>query len=262
MNTAFWIEHFERNAGRTRRLRLPDGPCELPSHLREPLARSIAIFQLGESGGGTRLRRYARKVAPLENFRGYLRAMDLFVAEEQGHAALLARLLDHLGGRRLRKQWTNTVFRTLRVLVNLEFNVQVLLTAELIAEVYFGNLYLRVPDPAVRAVARKLLADEMKHLAFQRDFLCERLASFSPSAKRLWCWQFRQVHRLTTFIVSLDHAGCLLAIGLRPRAFRSRCRDSFDRFWSRLLAASKRSSGPSEGRSGHRLSEPCPRPGG
>lgn len=262
MNTAFWIQHFEKNADRTRRIRLPDGPCELPAPIREPLARSIAIFQLGESGGGTRLRRYAREVAPLENFRGYLRAMDLFVAEEQGHAALLARLLDHLGGRRLRKQWTNTVFRTLRVLVNLEFNVQVLLTAELIAEVYFGNLYLRVADPAVRVVARKLLADEMKHLAFQRDFLCERLAVFSPSAQRLWCWQFRLIHRLTTFIVSLDHADCLRAIGVRPRAFRRRCRDSFDRFLSRLLAAGSRSAQSFAGRSSHGLTDPCARTGG
>lgn len=234
MNTQSWINHYEQNAVITRRITLPDLPCELPESIREPLARSIAIFQLGESGGGTRLRRYARKVAPLEQFRGYMRAIDLFVAEEQGHAALLAQLLDHLHGTRLQKQWTNSVFRTLRVLVNMEFNIQVLLTAELIAEVYFGNLFLRVNDPAVRLVARKLLSDEMKHLAFQRDFLSERLAALSPVMRMLWRWQFHAVHRITTWVVSLDHASCFRSIGLAPSDFRKRAEAAIARFSARL----------------------------
>lgn len=234
MNTQRWITHFHQNAAVTRRILLPEEPCRLPEEVREPLARSIAIFQLGESGGGTRLRRYARKVAPLEQFRGYMRAIDLFVAEEQGHAALLAQLLDHLRGMRLQKQWSNSVFRTLRVLVNMEFNIQVLLTAELIAEVYFGNLFLRVDDPAVRLVARKLLSDEMKHLAFQRDFLAERLASLSPAMRVLWRWQFMAVHRITTWVVSWDHASCFRAIGLEPSDFRKRASAAIARFSVRL----------------------------
>ena len=234
MNTQHWITHFEQNAIVTRRITLPVEPCKLPEQIRKPLARSIAIFQLGESGGGTRLRRYARKIAPLEQFRGYMRAMDLFVAEEQGHAALLAQLLDHLDGVRLQKQWTNSVFRTLRVLVNIEFNIQVLLTAELIAEVYFGNLYLRVDDPAVRLVARKLLSDEMKHLVFQREFLAERLATLSPLTQRLWRWQFHCVHRVTTWVVAWDHASCFRALGLQPADFRRRATAAISRFSNRL----------------------------
>lgn len=234
MNTQHWITHFEQNAAITRLITLPDQTCKLPERVRQPLARSIAIFQLGESGGGTRLRRYARKIAPLEQYRGYMRAMDLFVAEEQGHAALLAQLLGHIGGARLQKQWTNSVFRTLRVLVNIEFNIQVLLTAELIAEVYFGNLYLRVDDPAVRLVSRKLLSDEMKHLVFQREFLAERLATLSPAMQRLWRWQFRVVHLVTTWVVAWDHADCFRAIGLRPADFRRRATAAIARFSARL----------------------------
>lgn len=234
MNTQHWINHYEKNAIITRGITLPPEACSLPDEIREPLARSTAIFQLGESGGGTRLRRYARKIAPLEQFRGYMRAMDLFVAEEQGHAALLAQLVDHLGGRRLQKQWSNSVFRTLRVLVNIEFNIQVLLTAELIAEVYFGNLYLRVNDPAVRLVARKLLSDEMKHLVFQREFLAERLVTLSPAMQRVWRWQFHLVHRVTTWVVAWDHASCFRAIGLQPADFRRRASASIARFSHRL----------------------------
>jgi hypothetical protein len=245
MNTTYWINHFTQNAEITRSIILTDEPCSLPESIRIPLARSIAIFQLGESGGGTRLRAYAQKIAPLQNFQGYLDAMDLFIAEEQGHARLLAKLLGHLGGTPLQKQWTNSIFRSLRVLVNVEFNIQVLLTAELIAEVYFGNLFLRVPDVAVKQVARKLLADEMKHLVFQRQFLSERLKSLPTPLRLLWHWQFICVHRITTWVVSWDHADCLRAIGLTPRCFRSRAEMAISHF-SKQLWQSVKLMDPSE----------------
>jgi hypothetical protein len=118
--------------------------------------------------------------------------------------------------------------------VNVEYNTQVLLTAELIAEVYFGNLYLRVPDATVKQVTRKLLADEMKHLVFQRQFLSERLRSLSPPLRLLWHWQFICVHRITTWVVSWDHADCLRAIGLTPRTFRHRAADAISHFSKKL----------------------------
>ncbi len=236
MNTSYWIHHFERNTRLNEELELPAPPTALPEAVRRPLAASLAVFQLGESGGGTRLRRYAREVAPLENFHGYQRAMDWFIAEEQGHARLLARVVRHLGGTLLEKQWTNSVFRRMRFLVNLEFAVQVLLTAELIAEVYYGALLLRVDDPAVRVMARKILRDEMKHLAFQREFLSERLVTFSPAGRWLWRLQFEVIHTITAAVVAWDHRRCFRALGLGLREFETRARKARETFQRRLEA--------------------------
>jgi hypothetical protein len=234
MNTQHWINHFETNTRLNRELQLPETPCELPDQTREALARSIAIFQLGESGGGTRLRRYTRSIASLENLKGYQRAVDLFVAEEQSHAALLARTVTHLRGTLLKKQWTNSIFRWMRDLVNLEFNIQVLLTAELIAEVYFGLLSLRCSDPVVQTVAKKLLRDEMGHLAFQRDFLFERLKTLTPATQRLWRWQFQVIHLATAVVVSWDHRDCLRSLNVTPADFRARAVRCWQSFQSRL----------------------------
>lgn len=234
MNTQYWIRHYTHNTQINDQMQLPQTPCSLPESIKQPLARSLAIFQLGESGGGTRLKRYAREVAPLENFTGYQRAIDYFVAEEQSHAALLARLLQHLDSKPLEKQWTNSLFRWLRNLVNLEFNIQVLLTAELIAEVYFGMLYLRCEDAAVRQVARKLLKDEMKHLEFQRQFLAERLQELTPSMRVLWRAQFCLIHRISAAVVAWDHRDCFRALGMKPAEFRTRCSQSLMRFMQRL----------------------------
>jgi len=234
MNTLHWISHFDTNTRLNHEMELPATPCVLPDEVREPLARSLAIFQLGESGGGTRLRRYTRSIASLENLRGYRRAVDLFVAEEQSHAALLTRTLAHLRGPLLHKQWTNSIFRWMRNLVNLEFNIQVLLTAELIAEVYYGLLALRCPDPVVQTVAKKILRDEMGHLAFQRDFLFERVRLLSPALQRLWRWQFRVIHFATAIVVAWDHRDCLRALGITQADFRARAAKCWRSFQSRL----------------------------
>lgn len=234
MNTQKWIHHFETNTRLNRDLQLPSEPCSLPEAIRIPLAKSLATFQLGESGGGTRLRRYTRCIASLENLKGYRRAVDLFVAEEQSHAALLARTVTHLRGTLLQKQWTNSVFRWMRDLVNLEFNIQVLLTAELIAEVYFGLLSLRCGDSVVQTVAKKLLRDEMSHLSFQRDFLFERLKTLTPAMQRLWRWQFQFIHLGTALVVSWDHRDCLRALGVTPADFRARAIRCWNVFQTRL----------------------------
>jgi hypothetical protein len=237
MNTSFWIRHFRRNAALA--VDLPDAlPCALPETVRNPLARSLAVFQLGESGDGTRLRRYVRTQAPAEHLQGYGTAVDLFVAEEQGHAALLARVVRHLGGELLDHQWTNSAFRWVRDLVNLEFTIQVLLTAELIAEVYYGTLALRAPDAVVQAASRKIVRDEVKHLAFQRAFLAERLAVLAPAWRALWFLQFRLIHALTARIVAWDHRDCLRALGVDRRAWQWRCaraRADFERKLRRHL---------------------------
>jgi hypothetical protein len=234
MNTQIWIDHFQKNTRLNDTLALPEEPCRLPDHVRLALAKSLATFQLGETGGGSRLRRYARTVAPFENFRGYQRAIDLFIAEELSHSRLLARVISHLDGTLIQKQWTNWVFRRLRFLVNLEFAIQVLLTAELIAEVYYGTLYLRANDGAVRVVAQKILRDEMKHLAFQREFLGERVATFSPLGRWLWRAQFRFIHTITAAVVSWDHRHCLRALKVKPADFRQRAAQSWRRFQNKL----------------------------
>ena len=232
MNTLHWIRHFEANARYKAHRQWPVTVSTLQDHVREPLARSLATFQLGESGGGTRLRRYAREVAPLEQFRGYQRAIDLFIAEEQGHAELLARVVKHLGGQLKSRQWTNSVFRKFRTLINLDFNIQILLTAELIAESYYGQLYLGVNDPMVRQAAKEILRDEIHHLSFQRDFLAERISLMRPWKRRLWSLQFRVVHRVVCRVVAWDHRTALRAIGVPPGAFvhlATRCLTQFNR---------------------------------
>lgn len=234
MNTHVWIQYFLSNQDRFVEPPMPPGASCLPGAIREPVARSLAIFQLGESGGGTRLMKIVRRVVPDHLLPGYERAVGLFVAEEQYHAAMLERLVRHLGGALLKKQWSNSVFRWVRNLFGVEFNIQVLLTAELIAEAYYGLLYRRCPDPAVRVCCRKILADEVRHLAFHAEFLSGRLAAKTAWGRRLWRAQCRALNLVTVAVVAWDHGACFRALGPGSLGFASLASRTGARFLRRL----------------------------
>jgi hypothetical protein len=237
MNTERWIQHFRDNRDRHafRKPPMPENGCALPDELKLPMRDSLAIFQLGESGGGTRLMRYVRRVVPQERLAGYEEAVALFVAEEQWHAHILQDLVGYLGGTCLQKQWSNSVFRWLRNHFGVEFNIQILLIAELIAEVYYGLLYRKSGDPVVRAVSQRILSDEMRHIAFHTEFLHERLEAMPAWWRLMWRAQFRTCQRVTACVVAWDHRGCFRALGLRPHEVAQMAFRTGDRFLRRLV---------------------------
>ena len=69
------------------------------------MARSLAIFQLGESGGGTIIEQ-ARCSSLPQIDEHYAIATDLFVKEENRHADVLALCVEKLGGDLISENWT------------------------------------------------------------------------------------------------------------------------------------------------------------
>jgi hypothetical protein len=240
----YWIRHFRENRLCHAAVKIPDDPVTLPEETRRALARSLAVFQLGESGGGTRIRRYARAVADEQAMAGYQEAVTAFIAEEQSHSEMLGRLVRRLGGSLLEKQWTNSVFRRLRGFASLEITIQLLLTAELVAEVYYAMLLLRVEDAGVRNVCRQIVRDEVRHLEFQREFLARRLAGWTPAWNWLWRLQFRVAHSIVVRVVAMDHADCLRVCGVSQAEFRERCTRSRQAFERRLDIRRAREASP------------------
>lgn len=238
MNTQIWTRHFVVNR---ERFVMPElGKNEsIDNCAKEPLRRSLAVFQLGESGGGTRLMNYVRKVVKAEKLAGYEEAVQLFVEEEQRHARLLAEMVRYLEGSLLQKQWTNSIFRWLRNHFGVEFNIQILLIAELVAEVYFGMLYRRLDDLPLRKCCHRLLADEMRHISFHTEFLRERLETMPRWWRTLWRAQFWCLHRVTAVVVAWDHRDCLRAMKVGRLEFCRMTWKTGARFLRRMLSPQK-----------------------
>ena len=98
--------------------------------------------------------------------------MRLFIAEEQRHARDLGRFLTINGIPLVRTTITDRVFRRLRHLVGgLEMSIAVLITAEIIAKVYYAALQEATGSAVLRRLCDQILADEVRHVEFQAEQL-------------------------------------------------------------------------------------------
>ena len=113
-----WCDHFLGNADR--QLPIPwDAGCGLSEQQRAALIPSLQDFQLGESSEGkhglARAAAYGRRIGDPH----YAEAVRLFFAEENRHAAYLARYLALAGTTTIGRSWTDFVFRRVRRLFGL-----------------------------------------------------------------------------------------------------------------------------------------------
>jgi hypothetical protein len=219
MNASSWRNYYESN--RLNRIEPAwHTPCLLPPGLRRTLSVSLSHFQLGESGGGTFLLSGAAKETDADD----LAALALFVAEEKEHARLLARMVERLGGSLVRRHWTHRLFKLARRAGGFRFEIQMLLTAEIVGTAYYEFLKKSVNDPALEAALGLMLHDEAGHVAFHLERLRLRWQDYLPLERTLWALQF-QVLVLTALRAAwLDHGGCLRALGFDWPDFAGRAR--------------------------------------
>ncbi|MGJ8697554.1 MAG: ferritin family protein [Verrucomicrobiaceae bacterium] len=220
MNVQRWIDRFQGNSGEEEIDW--DAPVELGEREREALAGSLAIFQLGESGEGATLFRYAERVAKRPGFEDYPEGLRLFIEEEHRHARMLGKMVERLGGELISKQWSDGVFRKVRKLINLEFHVQMFMTAEIIAEAYYDLLRCSVEDFAIRKACARILSDEVGHLGFHASFFKAWLREKPGWVRRGWRVQFCAILEVTKWVVWIDHRRCFGALGVSRERYLER----------------------------------------
>ncbi len=183
------------------------------STLPDSLARSLAIFQLGESGGGTIIRQALHNKLQGTN-EYYAAALALFVEEEHRHANILAMCVRLLGGTLIRSNWTARLFVFARRLIGLRLKVVVLLAAEVVGLCYYHLLAIHLPPSRLRSQLLEIVEDERSHLYFHCDFL--RSQTSTRWRKKVFVVVWRTVMFCAAVVVAVDHRKALrdLNIGL------------------------------------------------
>lgn len=233
MDFHMWRRYFLANKRRRPEPRW-EAPLELSRERCATLSESLAHFQLGESGDGGTLLRSARERVPGP---GFPEAAALFIAEEQEHARLLARLVERFGGSLVTRHWTHTAFKTVRHLAGLDFEMQVLLVAETLGTAYYRLLDARCDDPAITDACALILRDEEAHLRFHADHVRARgrgALSFAVFRLRL-----AVLLRAALLAAWLDHGAALRLFGWRFRDFRAQVALELGRFDARLATDEK-----------------------
>jgi len=214
-----WRDYFHQNAASLLTI-----PWELGVTLSEAekaaIAASMAEFQLGESSEGKHFQGLAKEYSQLTGDNSYIYALRLFIGEEHRHARDLGRVMDLAGIGRIGHTWPDAVFRWLRHRAGLELSIGVLVTAEIIAKVYYIALRDATTSPVLQQLCKQILSDEVQHVKFQ----CERLAIIRARRSRVTIWLKGALQRWffggTCWVVWWKHRHALRAGGFSYRSFR------------------------------------------
>ncbi|WP_395573053.1 ferritin-like domain-containing protein [Streptomyces sp. BK79] len=210
---AEWTRRFEEERERVREQGDPDWGrgATLPAAVWAGVQR----FQVGEDGDGANLVGKADRAGDPD----YARAVRLFVAEEQNHARLLARLLEAGGMPTLSGHWSDTVFVRLRRLTGLRLELLVLMIAEVVALRYYRVLRDGTDDALTTEVAGRILADERRHVPFHCERLRDSLAELPRVARRPVMAAWRLLLLAAALVVAADHGAALRRLGTGRRRF-------------------------------------------
>jgi len=217
-----WLNHFEYHALHPRSV--PAGLSDiLKPQERGLIASSVATFQLGEQSEGAHLQRAAQRFAQRHQAPALARIVELFIREEQRHAALLREFMqDHAIALKSR-DWTDAVFRRARRVAGLELYLHVLISAELIGNVYYRALEAATGCQRLKVLCRTLVGDELAHVGFESQLLLQLRARW-PAPVRL---AVRMAHRLffaaTAGVVWVTQHRLLRHVGYHPGTFMRAC---------------------------------------
>ena len=214
VNWREWLNFFERRGER----KLPDPEpseeyADLPVSVTQSLARSLAIFQLGESGGGTIIEQ-ARQSDIKSIDEDYADAMHLFVKEENRHADILAICVRILGGTLIQENWTANLFVRSRRLIGLRLKVLVLLAAEVVGLCYYHLLAARLPAGQIKSLLAQLVNDERAHLQFHCTFLRSQTERFWKRVIFIIAWRVTMF--VAAIVVLIDHWPAIRDLGIGP----------------------------------------------
>jgi hypothetical protein len=205
---AKWTSRFEGE--RERRYAQGDPDWGRSATLHPAVWASIQRFQVGEDGDGANLVGKADQAGDPD----YAQAVRLFIAEEQNHARLLARLLAAGGIPTLTGHWSDVVFVRLRRLMGLRMELLVLMIAEVVALRYYRALRDGTDDALAEDVAGRILTDEQRHVPFHCERLHASLAELPRVMRRPVMILWRLLLLAVTVVVAVDHGPALRRLGI------------------------------------------------
>jgi hypothetical protein len=152
-----------------------------------------------------------------------------FVQEERNHSALLARFMDKHGISKKDSDWTDSAFRLLRKPFGFEVSVSVLITAELIALVYYRALRDATASRLLKALCTKILEDEKAHVEYEASLIRFAQADAGGVRARAWRSTHWMLYAATVAVVYKEHRAVLRGGGYPWPVFRDACRAEFEK---------------------------------
>ena len=158
----------------------------------------------------------------------------MWFAEEREHSRLLGAAVARFGGTCIQSHWSFTAFCLTRRWFGVRFELTVLLLTEIVSTVYYRLLFRHGKDPALRAMSRLILRDEIGHVSFHRDRLAREARGDAAAFGFLWAGRFRMLGLAAATMLWVNHAPGLKAIGATRSEFYREVWKELSAFLARL----------------------------
>jgi len=222
----YWLAEFEARVPHLVVARVPrDSRLTAGERLR--IADSIGTFQLGEQSEGRTLQRFACGFGARHGCPELGRITELFIREEQHHAAQLREFMLAHGIALKQRNWTDSVFRQIRRLAGFETAVTILVTAEMVGFVYYRALGRATQNDYLRTICRQMCADEAIHLRYEAQLLRTLRGTRPRWLRALVELAHRTLLVSAARIVFHEHRSVLAFAGHDARSFVSDCRSLY-----------------------------------
>jgi hypothetical protein len=222
----YWLTEFESRAPRLVVARVPRGSV-LTAEERTRIADSIGIFQLGEQSEGRTLLRFAREFGARHGCQELGRVTELFIREEQHHAAQLREFMLAHGITLKQRNWTDSIFRHIRRLAGFETAVTILVTAEMVGFVYYRALGRATQNAYLRTICRQMCADEAVHLRYEAQLLRTLRSTRLRWSGAVVGLAHRTLLVMAAYVVYREHRAVLEFAGHNERTFVRDCRSLY-----------------------------------
>jgi hypothetical protein len=222
----YWLGEFEARVHSLVVARVPRDSV-LTAEERVRIADSIGTFQLGEQSEGRALLRFAREFGARHACPELGRVTELFIKEEQHHAAQLREFMLAHGIALKQRNWTDSIFRQIRRLAGFETAVTILVTAEMVGFVYYRALARATQNAYLRATCRQMCADEAIHLRYEAQLLSTLRGARTRWRRTLVDRAHRALLAIAASVVFREHRAVLVFAGHDARSFRKDCRSLY-----------------------------------
>ena len=230
-----WLNHFEYHALHPRSV--PAGLSDvLKPEERRLIARSIATFELCEQAEGNSLLRAVQRFAEKHQAAPLMRITELFIREQQRHGALLREFMGRHGIDRKQTDLTDFIFCCLRRVGGYQMRLNVLIGAELIANVYYRALEAATGCQHLKVLCRTLVADELAHIGLESQLLLTLRSHRSAPARAAGRWFHKAFFTGAATFVYLTHRAVLRGAGYTLGGFLRVCRTQYAFYMERPVS--------------------------
>ncbi|MBS1917622.1 MAG: ferritin-like domain-containing protein [Bacteroidetes bacterium] len=199
-----WVSYFKENL-EIKRINWQQ-PATITDAERKTILKSLQAWQLGETSDGKNLIRASSIYAEKIDDPYYIKAVQLFIKEEQKHGNNLGTYLDLIGEPRIKKEWGDSLFRKVRYLnTSMEWWTLAVIAVESTAQIFYQSLKDATKCNLLKEICTDILIDEVEHIRFQQERLSILFYSKNLFARKCSYYFYRHFFLATSILVWVAH---------------------------------------------------------